>query len=87
VKPNQDLVEKDLVAKYASQECYGSPFPAIDVFPGKDYMVIDEGHHRFVASRLRNKQISVSGTHRPIDYDPAKGNFADPFEWKEVDWQ
>ena len=86
VKPNQDLVEKNLVVKYASQECNGSPFPVIDLYPGKDYTVIDEGHHRFVASRLRNKQISISGTHRPIDYDPEKGNFADPFEWKEVDW-
>ncbi|HJY79519.1 MAG TPA: hypothetical protein VKK81_00315, partial [Candidatus Binatia bacterium] len=87
VKPNQDLVEKNLVAKYASQDCNGSPFPAIDLYPGKDYTVIDEGHHRFVASRLRNEQISVSGRHRPIDYDPEKGNFPDPFEWKEVDWQ
>jgi hypothetical protein len=87
VKPNQDLVEKNLVAKYASQECHGSPFPAIDLYPGKDYTVIDEGHHRFVASRLRNKQISISGTHRATDYDPVKGNFADPFEWKEVKWQ
>jgi hypothetical protein len=86
VKPGQPFVEKDAVADYASRECYGSPFPAIDLYPGKTYVVIDEGHHRFVASRLRNKQISVSGTHRKIDYDPAKGNFADPFEWSEVEW-
>ena len=84
VKPNEVDVEKAAVAESASQECNGSPFPAIDVFPGKNYMVIDDGHHRFVASRLRNKQISVSGKYRPIDYDPTKENFADPFEWEEV---
>src|SRR5262249_26853766 len=87
MKPNQDLVGRNLVTKYASQNCTVSPFLALDLYPGKDYTVIDEGHHRYVGSRLRNTQISVSGTHRPIDYDPEKGNFPDPFEWKKVDWQ
>ena len=91
VKPNQDTVTRKgraSVCEFASRACKGSPFPAIDLYPGKDYTVIDEGHHRFVASRLAEKPVGVSGKHRPPPepYDPDHENFPNPFEWSEVEW-
>jgi hypothetical protein len=91
VKPNQDMVTRKgrgSVCEFASRACYGSPFPAIDLYPGKNYTVIDEGHHRFVASRLIEKPVAVSGRHRPPPepYDPDRENFPNPFEWSEVEW-
>jgi Domain of unknown function (DUF4157) len=91
VKPNQDTVTRTgtgSVCNFASRACKGSPFPAIDIYPGKDYYVIDEGHHRFVASRLIDNAVGVSGTHRPPPepYDPDSENFPNPFEWSEVEW-
>jgi hypothetical protein len=89
VKPNQPGVQREVVCEYASRACKGSAFPDIDLYPGKDYLVIDEGHHRFVASRLLDKPVGVSGKHRPPPepYDPDKENYPNPFEWKEVEWE
>ena len=87
VKSGQEIGNsKSLVCKYASRACNGSAFPAIDIYPGKRFGVIDEGHHRFIASRLMNIAVAESGNHRPIDYDPKKKEYEPSWEWSECEW-
>ena len=87
VKSGQEIRNsKSLVCTYASKACNGSPFPAIDIYPGKRFGVINEGHHRFIASRLMNIAVAESGHHQPIDYDPKTTEYEPFWEWSECKW-
>jgi hypothetical protein len=90
VKATQIYVQRvgpGSVVDYASRACRGSPFPPIDLYPGRTYKAIDDGHTRFVASRLTGIPVSESGYHRPASkFDYRNGDFVAAFEWTEVSW-
>jgi RHS repeat-associated protein len=93
LKPTEIAVQKKgsgSVAQFASWACNGSEFPPIDVYPGRTYDAIDEGHTRFVASRLLSdptKLITISGKHRATTpYDYINGNFVSG-TWEEIEWK
>jgi hypothetical protein len=91
VKPTQIAVQRigvGSVSDYAYRAvCENSPFPPINLYPGRTYFAIDEGHHRFVASRLTNIPVSVASGHRPTsEFDFLRGDFVAAFEWSDVEW-
>lgn len=62
VKPTQEIVNWEKVEDYVRRLNAGEQLPSIDVYKvaGKDGWFIEEGHHRFIASQIANKPVSIN---------------------------
>ncbi|KPV61163.1 hypothetical protein QJ48_01430 [Paenibacillus sp. A3] len=80
IRPTQENINPEKVEQYAQMLLKGQEVPAIVVYKGTDgNTYLEEGHHRFVASKLTN--ISV-----PI-IERATSGPSGLKDWSEVQWK
>jgi hypothetical protein len=81
IKPTQEYVNWEKVEEYVRKLNSGEQLPAIDVYQvtGKEGWFIEEGHHRFIASQITGKPVSVN-------YKTTSGPTG-MSDWKEVIWK
>jgi hypothetical protein len=87
----QDTMDRALLLTYANQMREGifdwtnyQVHQPIVFHESADGLVIDQGHHRWLAARLAEVEIPVT-IHIRRDYLPGKVPFARP--WKDVAWE
>lgn len=79
-KPTQEFVNIQKVEEYVNRLVKGEKLPAIEVYEvaGKGWF-IEEGHHRYIASKIVNKPIEVV-------YKKTSGPTG-MIDWTEVIWK
>ena len=80
-KPTQEAVNWEKVEQYVQRLNAGEQLPAIDVYQvaGKEGWFIEDGHHRFIASKITGKPV-------PINYKTTSGPTG-MSDWTEVIWK